>query len=476
MKRSRQVAPARRLGKSVAALAAGTALFLAGCGGGGGGDDAATTPAAAPVVAPLAAPTDKSTAVDYQYQAVAEARKAVADILAADKAAVQALVDGRHADWDRYWTTEYPLLLERLRVATEALQQSENYIHQFVYGLGPVFTKERADEKFVPLPIVLGAIAAITGIYALEKSGYQERWQAANDAEHQDLVDKLKQVYVDSGMPTSVADARAKIDAGIVTTLRQLQTGIDSAKTFVIDNFTLPAFGSYLPDDISELVDLKDLLKQAGEIKDNIEAIFTTQECRQIAVTKAQGGSGYALHPERSALAMPVTAKATGGCRIYFCSTKDGTCPNLPPGDWEAAVFAPGHLRDTDPDVVSGSGGPVAVQGTLVPVADIGAPPPVAQCSAVQNAGGDLADTRNVPLGAASGTFTLTYEMWGIKDQIRVIHDGGTIFDSGCVSNGKTQLIPYSGLASFVTVQVVPNCSGNTSGTAWNYSLSCPSN
>ena len=54
----------------------------------------------------------------------------------------------------------------------------------------------------------------------------------------------------------------------------------------------------------------------------------------------------------------------------------------------------------------------------------------------MQNAGGDLADTRNVPLGAASGTFTLTYEMWGIKDQIRVIHDGGTIFDYALMCEG----------------------------------------
>ena len=478
MKRSGRAAPSWRLGRCLAILAAGGTVLVAGCGGGGGDDDTAAAAPTAPTAAsgpPAAAPTDKATAVDYQYQAVAEARRSVDAILRADKTAVQALVDGRPADWDRYWTTEYPVLLERLRVATETLKLSENYVHQYVYGLGPVYaTKELASEKFVPLPIVLGAIAAISGIYALEQSGYQERKAQADAAEFASLVEKLRQVYANSGVPPSVADARAKIDAGIVTTLRQLQTGIDSARTFVIDNFTLPAFSSYLPDDISTVVDLKDIAKQLGEIKDNIEAIFTTKECRQVVVTKAPGGEGYSRHPERSALG-PAVAKASTGCRIYFCSTSDGTCPNLPAGDWEAAVFAPAHLRDTDTDVVAGpGGGPVSVQGTLVAVGDIGAPPPVAQCSTVQNAGGDQADTRNVPLGTNAGTFTLTYQMWSIKDRIRVLYDGAPVFDSGCVSDGKTQLIPYSGLASFVTIQVEPNCTGTTPGTAWNYTVACP--
>ena len=243
MTQSRREAPSRRLGKSLVVLAASSALVVSGCGGGGGGGgDQDTTPPASstpatitPTPSPLTPPTDKATALDYQYQAVVETRKAVEAIMVGDKAAVQALVDGRHADWDRYWTTGYPLLLGRLETATEDLKQSENHIHKFVYGLGPVYTKDLASEKFVPIPIVLGAIATITAIYAAEKSGYQERWQAANDAEHQSLVDKLGQIYRDSGMPTSSADARAKIDAGIIQTLRQLQTGIDTAKTFVID-------------------------------------------------------------------------------------------------------------------------------------------------------------------------------------------------------------------------------------------------
>ena len=88
--------------------------------------------------------------------------------------------------------------LDDFILATEALQQSENYIHQFVYGLGPVFTKERADEKFVPLPIVLGAIAAITGIYALASSGKKDD-------------DGMKIVVAESGSITEKALAVGQI-------------------------------------------------------------------------------------------------------------------------------------------------------------------------------------------------------------------------------------------------------------------------
>lgn len=479
MMRAESVAPGRRPGRARVVVALAAALCLAGCGGGGGQGGGGNATPGTPAPTTPTPPIDKASALDYQYQAVVGAHKAVTDILVADKAAVQALVDGRNADWDRYWTDEYPVLLGQLQVATETLQQSENHIHKFVYGLGPVYTKDPATEKFViPLPIVLGAIAVITYIAAKEKSGYAAHQQAADAAEFQALVVKLEQVYVNTGLSPPQAKVRAEIEAGKIKVLRALQTAIDSAKTFVIENFTIPAFSSYLPDKVSEAVDLKDLLKQAGEIKNNVVAIFTTQECRQDIKKKAHDGNGFAMHPERSALAMPVAKslaeKDTSGCRIYFCSTSDGRCPKLPAGNWEAAVFAPGHLRGTDDDVVSSPGAPVAIQAPLVAAADIGVPAPVAQCSKVQNAGGDQADTRNVPLGATSGSFTLTYEMWTIKDRIRVLHDGAPLFDSGCVSDGKTQLIPFSGLASFVTIQVEPNCTGTTSGTAWNYTVACP--
>jgi len=64
-------------------------------------------------------------------------------------------------------------------------------------------------------------------------------------------------------------------------------------------------------------------------------------------------------------------------------------------------------------------------------------------------------------MGMSAGTFTLTYETYGIPDRIVVSYEGQTLFDSGCIgTNGsRTQRISYSGSSALVTVQVTPNCS-----------------
>jgi hypothetical protein len=55
-----------------------------------------------------------------------------------------------------------------------------------------------------------------------------------------------------------------------------------------------------------------------------------------------------------------------------------------------------------------------------------------------------------------------------------VIYEGRTIFDTGCVGEGKTGVnISFSGSTTVVTVTVTPNCQGG-SGTAWNYTMYCP--
>ena len=97
----------------------------------------------------------------------------------------------------------------------------------------------------------------------------------------------------------------------------------------------------------------------------------------------------------------------------------------------------------------------------------------IALCSATQNAGADTPDTRTVELGKPAGTFTFAYETYSQKDQILVKYQGGTLFDTGCVGASGSKALSYSGSATQITVQVIPNCAGGT-GTAWNYSVSCP--
>jgi hypothetical protein len=99
-----------------------------------------------------------------------------------------------------------------------------------------------------------------------------------------------------------------------------------------------------------------------------------------------------------------------------------------------------------------------------------------AQCSTAQTAGGDVPDTRTIDLGKPGGTFVFTYDTQSVKDQMIVRYQGTTLFDSGCVGTlgDKTVSLTYGGTSTQISVQVVPNCAGGTSGTAWSYSVSCP--
>ncbi len=57
----------------------------------------------------------------------------------------------------------------------------------------------------------------------------------------------------------------------------------------------------------------------------------------------------------------------------------------------------------------------------------------VAQCSATQNAGGDVPDTRTIELGKPAGSFVFHYDTYGIKDRIIVRYQNNVLFDTGCV-------------------------------------------
>ncbi len=110
----------------------------------------------------------------------------------------------------------------------------------------------------------------------------------------------------------------------------------------------------------------------------------------------------------------------------------------------------------------------------------INLPPPVlpppgggTPCDSLTTSGGNAPESHTVELGQTSGTFDFSWEMYSIKDQMVVKYQGTTLFDTGCVSNSGTQAISYSGSSSEVTVDAIPNCDG-TSGTSWNFTVSCP--
>ena len=96
-----------------------------------------------------------------------------------------------------------------------------------------------------------------------------------------------------------------------------------------------------------------------------------------------------------------------------------------------------------------------------------------AACPGGSGAGNDEPFTGSFELGAPSGVFTFSREHYSILDRMQVIYEGRVLHDTGCTSGSASVPIAYTGTATSVLVKVIPNCAGST-GTAWNFAVSCP--
>jgi hypothetical protein len=100
-------------------------------------------------------------------------------------------------------------------------------------------------------------------------------------------------------------------------------------------------------------------------------------------------------------------------------------------------------------------------------------PGSVSQCNEEQVAGGDAPDTRTIELGR-TGTATFDFNTYVKKDRIIVSYQGDVLLDTGCVGASGSPSLHYSGPATRVTVEVIPNCDDPTPGTIWDYTVHCP--
>ncbi|NMO20090.1 hypothetical protein HPC49_03715 [Pyxidicoccus fallax] len=98
--------------------------------------------------------------------------------------------------------------------------------------------------------------------------------------------------------------------------------------------------------------------------------------------------------------------------------------------------------------------------------------PPSACGTSISASGGDAGYQRTFDLGATSGTLTLTFNTYSVKDRIRVEYEGATVIDTGCVGAAGTLSAGYSGSTTQAIVVVEANCAGS-SGTQWNFTLGC---
>ncbi len=103
--------------------------------------------------------------------------------------------------------------------------------------------------------------------------------------------------------------------------------------------------------------------------------------------------------------------------------------------------------------------------------------PPVvhqSRCNDTQKAGGDAPEVHQIDLGVTTGVFRFDYQTFSVKDQIIISQGGVTIFNTGCVGESSSVQVRFNGYTTMIEVRVNPNCGGST-GTAWNFTVHCPS-
>ncbi len=119
--------------------------------------------------------------------------------------------------------------------------------------------------------------------------------------------------------------------------------------------------------------------------------------------------------------------------------------------------------KDKQPPLISTSPGP------LVPTDPTG---PVLGCNQATNSGGAGVTTTVHELGRTGGTFTFSYNAFSIPDRFDITYEGRQVFTTGDLVSGSASVpVSYGGSSTTITVVVT----GSSSGTAWNYTVGCPS-
>lgn len=79
--------------------------------------------------------------------------------------------------------------------------------------------------------------------------------------------------------------------------------------------------------------------------------------------------------------------------------------------------------------------------------------------------------TLRIDMLKSSGTFPLSYQMYGIPDQLDITYEGASIFSTnGLVSGSQSTTATFGGTSTIVEVKITaPNV-----GTAWDVFVGCP--
>lgn len=309
--------------------------------------------------------TDAPSAVAFQHQAVADLVELFRNLIQDDNAALQALDEERYADWDRYWLETYPQLVARLEELVEAFELSEMLIQDTVFAQRP---SDVPLAQFVPLPLVLLAVAVITTIYLKE----QERVREVGTSATQDDIDTFinqRTMYwqKQKGLTQVQARTRAIAEAGQIEALKGLAVGIEHARTLAVDVSKTTPLGKLTGKRGKSDISISSQIQNAKTAGKNIYVIMTSKLCETSDTMQRRTTS------TNDTIWRGTTGvdDGDGSCQVYLGEISDDVISNVPIGEWRTSLFPPEHIRAEEETIAVVL---PEVDGELVPASDVDPP------------------------------------------------------------------------------------------------------
>jgi hypothetical protein len=99
-------------------------------------------------------------------------------------------------------------------------------------------------------------------------------------------------------------------------------------------------------------------------------------------------------------------------------------------------------------------------------------PLPIQNC-AWSESGGELPEAQGVSVGKTSGTVSFSFDHGTVHDRTIVYQGTSVLFDSGCVTGGRTVSLNFSTTSGRLRVALQPSCTYSSSGTGWSWNMGC---
>ncbi len=191
-------------------------------------------------------------------------------------------------------------------------------------------------------------------------------------------------------------------------------------------------------------------------------------------VMRTYGSAGRLAHGVTRTFSMgsarpQIFGNALGSKVFSVCNARDIVCDHVIPISWASGTGT--HTDTYQNSQIVRDAAKDASTRARVKYYDAHGWPVLGQCNEIRNSGGEGTTVTSHAIGATRGVLRFWYDAYSVPDKFTIQYEGRTIYTTGSQVSGSASVdIPFGpGSSTSVTVTV-----NGPSGTAWDYTLSCP--